>query len=773
MVLRHLFFSILYLVIHWSGLSQVRQGAIDLSTYDFNTSPPVFLKGEWRYFPQELHTRATDTTAAKGTFIAIPKRWNEVGYDGFGYGTYMLQVVKPTNEALVLKIPDVLSAFKLYINGELIDSVGSVGASAETSVPSRKTRYISISPDLGDTLSLCIQVSNFTHNLGGIGSIPALGGIERTQKRKLYEDTYDVFLFGCLFMGGLFFLGLFSSGTREKMALHFALFCFMYAYRVIGWGNYLLHDIIDIPYHLAIRLEYATLYMAVFFFANYLKSLFPKDVPHRIVNFFIYISLVFAASTLLPVHIFTSLISYFLWILMAVMVVVGVVFVRAAINKRKGAQLALYSTFGIFIVFILKLLVFFRIISDFPFVSIIGEISFFFFQSIILSRYFTDSWRKAKNDAVRLAQSKADFLSVMSHEIRTPLNALIGTTYHMWDSNPRLDQKEDLTNLKNASENLLNLVNNILDFNKIEQGKLELEMTTVKLKAFVESQIKVFESNARNKNIYLKFHCDEKLPESVQMDKGRVGQIISNLVGNAIKFTKEGGVTVNVIHGGNDGKKTIVRFDIIDTGIGIDENDVVRIFQSFEQANANVFDDYGGSGLGLAITKMLLEKMGSDITVKSHLNNGSVFSFSLKLLAVTNEKLEDAPNKVLSLKGIKILLVDDNAMNIMIAKRFLEKWQIEVDVAENGKVAFDKASADIEAYDLILMDLQMPVMDGYESSEAIRKAGYNRPIIALTASSITETELKNQKGNMNDFVTKPYNPTDLFHKIEKNLAAFK
>jgi CheY-like chemotaxis protein len=165
--------------------------------------------------------------------------------------------------------------------------------------------------------------------------------------------------------------------------------------------------------------------------------------------------------------------------------------------------------------------------------------------------------------------------------------------------------------------------------------------------------------------------------------------------------------------------------------------------------------------------------MGSDITVKSHLNNGSVFSFSLKLLAVTNEKLEDAPNKVLSLKGIKILLVDDNAMNIMIAKRFLEKWQIEVDVAENGKVAFDKASADIEAYDLILMDLQMPVMDGYESSEAIRKAGYNRPIIALTASPITETELKNQKGNMNDFVTKPYNPTDLFHKIEKNLAAFK
>jgi CheY-like chemotaxis protein len=370
-------------------------------------------------------------------------------------------------------------------------------------------------------------------------------------------------------------------------------------------------------------------------------------------------------------------------------------------------------------------------------------------------------------EAEQVAKTKADFLSIMSHEIRPPLNALIGTTYHMLEARPRKDQKEDLKNMKNASENLLNLINNILDFNKIEQNKLELELSNVKLKSYLDGQVKVFKSNAEKKGIYLDFNYDSRLPRIVRMDKGRVGQILNNLISNAIKFTKEGGVTLNVSEDVPTNDLVNVKFEVIDTGIGINESEKEKVFASFEQANAKISGKYGGTGLGLAISKKLVQHMRSDIALDSSPGIGSKFYFSLELEPIALETETTEVKEELNLSNTYLLLVEDNAMNVMIAKRFLNKWLVKVDVAENGEIAVKMASE--HQYDMILMDLQMPVMNGYEAAKVIRRNDYKNPILAMTASAITERELIENGSLMNDYITKPYKPEDLYLKIKSNL----
>jgi signal transduction histidine kinase/ActR/RegA family two-component response regulator len=450
------------------------------------------------------------------------------------------------------------------------------------------------------------------------------------------------------------------------------------------------------------------------------------------------------------------------------MIVGGSVFIKAAINKRQGANLAIYSTFGIFLVFILKTLVFLRIVNDFLFVNLFGELTFFFFQSLILSKYFISDWREAKIEAEKLASSKAEFLSVMSHEIRTPLNTLIGTTYHMLEAKPRVDQMKDLSNLKNASENLLNLVNNILDFNKLEQNKLELEHDDVALESFITNQVNVFQSITEAKGIYLKLNYDNFLPSHVMVDKGRLGQILNNLIGNAIKFTLVGGVTVNVRSEGYSKEAINITFDIIDTGIGIDNEHKEKIFENFVQANTKIAGEYGGTGLGLTISKRLLERMNSEIVVKSVQGQGSLFSFSLCLEPIVPKVFKEIPHASRKLDGCRLLLVEDNSMNIVIAKRFLKKWNVDVTIAENGQKAVELVFDGQHDFDIILMDLQLPILNGYQAAAAIRKIGFSKPILAVTASAVTESDLAANGGYMQDFITKPYKPDDLFDKIKKH-----
>lgn len=376
----------------------------------------------------------------------------------------------------------------------------------------------------------------------------------------------------------------------------------------------------------------------------------------------------------------------------------------------------------------------------------------------------------AKEDAERSSRIKSEFLSTMSHEIRTPMNAVIGATNLLLSENPQPEQLEYLNTLKFSGENLLAIINDILDYNKIEAGRFELNCTNVNLQQLAQKIWQAFSLKANEKNILLKLIADSTLPEFILADQGRISQILNNLIGNAVKFTNTGGVTIYIDKVNEDGRFVDIKFSVADTGIGISPENIDVIFDPFIQ-DTHTSADYGGTGLGLAITKRLVELHKSTIEVRSEVNEGTRFTFTIRFetAATQAQKVETDPAaEALSqdLSGMRVLVVDDNRMNLLIATRFLKKWHVTVNEALNGQVAVDMVKNNF--YDLIIMDLQMPVMDGFEATRIIKTIYPNVPVIALTADAMPETHSKALEAGISDFLTKPFLPETLFEKVSKH-----
>ena len=409
-----------------------------------------------------------------------------------------------------------------------------------------------------------------------------------------------------------------------------------------------------------------------------------------------------------------------------------------------------------------------------PWYDSIGEIGgiIMFTEDITQRKKQAEELMAAKMKAEEASMAKAQFLSTMSHEIRTPMNAVIGMTHILLQEDPKPDQVENLQALRFSAENLLALINDILDFSKIEAGKIELEHADFSVRELIHGIKRSLSFNAEEKGLKLKALIDEDIPEVVVGDPTRLTQILINLVSNAIKFTEKGSVTLTAEVNQKDDESASLHIGVKDTGIGIPPEKIEKIFESFSQADAHTTRKYGGTGLGLAITKRLLELFGTKIQVESTAGQGAHFYFDITLKINPNSKyrstrMEPSTVSFESLQGYKVLLVEDNQMNVLVAKRFLDKWQLPFDHAENGSVAVEMALQ--QNYDLILMDLQMPVMDGYEASQKIIEAGKQTPIIALTASAMLETQEKIYVVGMSDFITKPFNPNELYQKIRKHL----
>ncbi|MEM8965025.1 MAG: response regulator [Bacteroidota bacterium] len=381
----------------------------------------------------------------------------------------------------------------------------------------------------------------------------------------------------------------------------------------------------------------------------------------------------------------------------------------------------------------------------------------------------------AREQAEEATQAKTDFLSTMSHEIRTPMNAVIGMSHFLLEENPREDQLKSLQTLKFSADLLLSLINDILDFSKIEAGKIVLEKVSFNLKEVLQGIKAAQGIKAQEKQVRLKLRWDDDLPEMIIGDSVRLGQIINNLVSNAIKFTHQGQVCIDVELLEEYPQSVRVGFKVQDTGIGISQEQIEAIFDEFSQASSSTTRKFGGTGLGLAITKKLLEMQGSQIEVTSEVGKGSTFSFELNLEKSNKKSTKDsastAPDEIYfaSLEGLRVLLVEDNPVNQYVAARFIKKWKVTLlDTAENGEEALEKVQQ--HSYDVILMDLQMPVMDGYKATENIRDWERHHgkqpiPIIALTASATLATREKVVSLGMNDFLTKPFDPKELYARL--------
>jgi PAS domain S-box-containing protein len=386
-----------------------------------------------------------------------------------------------------------------------------------------------------------------------------------------------------------------------------------------------------------------------------------------------------------------------------------------------------------------------------------------FEKELTTAKNFAENATLIAEDAVK---AKQQFLSNMSHEIRTPMNAIIGFTKVLLKTDITTKQNEYLTAIKLSGDALIVLINDILDLAKVDAGKMTFEQTAFKLSNSIAAMLHLFETKIQEKNLQLIKNYDTNIPEVLLGDSVRLHQIMLNLISNAIKFTAEGSITVNIKMIAQNKKNVTIQFSIQDTGIGINEDKLKNIFENFQQATSNTSRLFGGTGLGLAIVKKLVEAQGGTIKVESKLNEGATFSFCLQFDKTSNAvEVADMYLDTLSIKNkIKVLVAEDMPLNQLLIKTLLDEFGFEVDIVANGKLAVDKLKTNV--YDIVLMDLQMPEMNGFEATEYIRNnLKLPIPIIALTADVTTVDVNKCKAVGMNDYLSKPIDERVLFSKI--------
>jgi signal transduction histidine kinase/CheY-like chemotaxis protein len=753
------------------------KGVIDLRNAKIGEQ--VSLKGEWLFYYNQL-LQPNQIDFSKPSYASYPLLWKEMEQGGKklsskGYATYALTILLPANKpSLALWVPDTYSSYKLFVNEKAVSENGTPAANIEEAKPFWSTKIVTL-PD-ADTLRLVLQVANFWHYKGGPYKDMKLGSRDAVLLEYKRATAFDMILAGCLFMGGLFFLGLFIFSRQDKPILYFSLFCIVYSYRLVGTQLYVLHEILpELPWILTIHFEYLSLVLGVGFFGKYIQSLYPNDTNKLYMNFLMALcSLYILVIILFPPAVFTPLITFFLTVMFFYIAYAFAVYVKALRNKRSGSFYALLSSGILLLIFLLINLEYFNIIPSLKAFIFVLYIAFFFLQSLVLSHRFSEQLKAAAENARQGLKARSEFLSTMSHEIRTPLNSVIGMAHLLQRSEPRKDQQQNLDVLMFSAGNLLSIVNNILDYSKLEAGRINFEQTAMDLTALAGNIVAGLKTLANEKMISLVLETDPRLTQKLIGDPTRTGQVLNNLVQNAIKFTTEGEVKLSLQVQSISADSVTLRIAITDTGIGIPKEKHKMIFERFTQADSSTSRSYGGTGLGLSISSRILELQGSKLELESEPGKGSCFYF-VQTFALAHEKTKGLqpekpllPESSLPFRDLGILLVEDNPMNVLVAQTFLERCGATIEVATNGQEALDLFDA--TKHKLILMDLDMPVMDGYEATQQLRQKGERVPVIALTASLPSEVEDQVYSAGLSDIMVKPFNPDDLYRVIREHVG---
>lgn len=755
-----------------STLTAEKDGLIDLRKESFNET--LELRGRWAFY-WDILLSPNDSVTQATQFVKFPSRWTdykawERKLPAFGYATYKVTILLPgDNKQLRIAMPEVYTSYVLYVNGKPAATNGVVSTSSDKFVPHWQYKAFDI-PRYTKKLVLILQISNFAHSKGGIGKALMIGKKIDIELERRRTEAIDYILFGCLLMGGLFFIGLFLLGNRDRATLMFAIYSIIYGYRIIGVDNYVLHSVFpNLDWYISIRFEYITLFLSIGVFALYTKYLYPLDINKKIIETVSIVCFTFAIATLgiAPIF-FTQLVNPFLVVTVVCLIYVPYVYTVAYIKKRPGAIYTLLSSIALLPAFTITLLHYWGIIGAHQLLSFFFYICFFFLQSLILSHRVSFALKQATKQAEEGLVVKSEFLSTMSHEIRTPLNAVIGMSHLLLKNDPRKDQIEQLDIMLFSANNLLAIVNDILDYTKIEAGKVTFEYIEMDIASIARNIVSGLQGSATDKGISLKLDVDAKLKNKLLGDPTRTSQVITNLVHNAIKFTQKGNVQVGIEVANQNERTVTLNIYVKDTGIGISEEKQKIIFERFTQADSSTSRGFGGTGLGLAITKKILELQKSSLKLISEAGKGSTFYFiqifEKSIKEIKAHDPETLPNEEdRPLTGVRILLVEDNMMNVLVAQKYLERWGATIDIAYNGLEGLNMV--DPKIHRLVLIDLHMPVMDGYEATRNMRSRGINIPVIALTANLPNEIAEQVKDAGIDDFVVKPFLPDELYRKV--------
>lgn len=374
----------------------------------------------------------------------------------------------------------------------------------------------------------------------------------------------------------------------------------------------------------------------------------------------------------------------------------------------------------------------------------------------------------AKQKAEESVEVKSRFLSQMSHELRTPLNGIIGTTNLLLQEEALPQQQEHLDILKFSSEHMLRLVNEVLDLSKLDAQKIKLEKITVDFRQFIHNISSTFKNQCQAKGLNFSVLIDENIKNDIVIDPTRLNQVLTNLLSNAIKFTHSGTVTIDVKAKTVNSDSQLLEFNVLDSGIGISAEQQNIIFEPFMQADIKTTRKYGGTGLGLNISKEIIKLMGGDLQVESRSGTGSRFYFTINVPVIHNFNASAVVTEKITprqFNSLKVLIAEDNMINMKVATKFLDKWGVQYEKAYNGKQAVELFANN--NFDAILMDLEMPEMDGYDALKEIRLRDADIPAIAFTAAVFQDMKQQLKQSGFTDYVQKPFAPDDLYSKLEK------
>jgi signal transduction histidine kinase/CheY-like chemotaxis protein len=758
-----------------------RQGVLDLTQWDFEKDGVIALNGEWGFHWEQLLAPSDFPPLGaikQQHFVKVPSSWNSYQVDGEalggqGYATYHLRIIgNQGNTKLMFRSTWMGSSYNLFINGELISSNGVVAKNREKMTPQYMPLTSSYSAD-SDSLEVVLQVANFYHAEGGAWYPIEIGLEQQITKTREGNLAINLFLCGGIFIMGIYYLGLYSFRRKEKSSLLFSIFCLLMAFRSLLTGElYLLSILPGIDWDLLVQLDYLSFYLGVLFFAAFIHVVFPLLYSKHFLNGYITICILFSLTVIVfPVNIFTQYIPIFRILTVIFAMYTSYILIVAVVQKIQGARILLAG--GVFL--------FLSIISDviyqqglldhyFFFRSDFGYIVFICSQSFLLMRRYTNAFNQTEQllasveRAESATQAKSQFLAKMSHEIRTPLNGILGVVQLLGKTKLSQLQKSYLKLVDDSSASLLNIINDILDLSKVEAGKMTLEEKSFNLERLIQGVISLYDAQASQKSVQLSLEYEANLAKFFIGDPNRLNQVLLNLINNAIKFTDHGAVNIYVTGTQLTSTRAGLEIKVNDSGIGILPDVLETLFDPFKQADESTTRKYGGTGLGLAISKQIIDLMGGSISAQSEPQVGSSFIVLLTLErdesvhqeeSVVSSDAEHAATTAAKLLG-HVLVVDDSEINRIIAQHMLEDFGLTVAIAENGQEALEQLQK--QTFDLILMDCEMPIMDGYEASRKIRRMQPREertPIVALTADAFDENRKKCKEADMDGFLSKP------------------
>lgn len=780
------------------AVPMVKDGVLDLRDWNLDNDGAVRLNGAWSFHWQKLLTNEdlhNDNVMKPDLYAEVPDVWTRYGMSGRGYATYQLKVLTRGDIGrLGLQIPAIVPAYRIIVDGRIIAEAGSVAPELSETHSAYSPQTVSFDPQ-ADEFDILVQVANNLYPNGGIWYSMTLGDELHMHHKKQRQLMVDMAVFGGSALLGLYQIAVYVLRRTVRSTLYFGICCLLGAARqwVVG-GIYLVELFPDVDIRLLIMLEYLTYYGGVTVAALFVRELYPKEFNGKIIKLLVWVGFGFIGTVLLlPTEMFTRLIDYYKLVSLISLIYFIYGFILALWRGRSGALLQLFGWL-VFVTAAVHDIMYSNnqiIWIDVQLVPY-GFILLVFIEAMDLARRFTDAYRTIgtmSNQLIAMNRLKDDFLANTSHELKTPLHGILNLSQALSEgkAGPLNEvQREQVEVVVAVARRMSNLINDILDLSRLKHSGIQLQLHAVDIRAVVSAQQEVFRHYIGAKPVALQLNWPSELPMGIA-DESRLLQIMYNLIGNAIKYTPAGEVTVSAWAAGS-----MLHIAVSDTGIGIPANKLDTIFQSFEQASTVIANEYGGTGLGLGIARRLVELHGGRLTVASEVGKGSVFTFSIPIFegsgtqaletrsvgsgyatvhppagwsevgATTTATLApaDASNDK---QGLLILAVDDDPVNLRVLKTVLAYEPYTVLTAASGQEALDLLDADSSRIGLVILDVMMPGLSGYETCRIIRNqyALSELPILLTTVRSEPEDLIYGFEAGANDFLTKPFQPHEL------------